>query len=536
MNRTSVPSLDTGLRGGAQNNAFDRQWLRLAALGERGCLLRFHRSRPAASVGRHQAADRELRLDYCERRGMDVVRRLSGGGALYLDPGCLCFSLVLVPAMGWRARGMGELLEVLARGVQEGLRGLGVESAFKAPNDLEVAGRKIASVFAAFEGHALLLQGTVLLRADVRVMLEALRVPTEKLSPDGLAAARERLATLGGCLGREPGLGQVRHALEQGLASGLGIRIRHADAEMAPEFPLETPTPERVLARAVDWSRPGEELLEAVWKGGGATLRARGAFIDEGRRYGRVELAGDLHLGAPEWLERLQSALEGLPVGLAPRWVEAFCRESPPDAVGASAADFAAVLGLLAEKHAARAALGLETAQVNALMLYGGGEGSGVRETLERATVMLVPYCAKPAWCKWRHLDGCSECGLCEVGEAYRLARERGMQVTTVTRYEHLVSTLAEMRRRCVPAYVGMCCSNFYIKRHRAFQEAGMPALLMDISGANCYELKQEEQAYDGSFKAEARLDLEALRKVMRLVPAAAGDTRPVLEGGAPGE
>ena len=29
---------------------------------------------------------------------------------------------------------------------------------------------------------------------------------------------------------------------------------------------------------------------------------------------------------------------------------------------------------------------------------------------------MLVPYCAKPDWCKWRHLDGCTECGLCEVG------------------------------------------------------------------------------------------------------------------------
>jgi lipoate-protein ligase A len=132
---------------------------------------------------------------------------------------------------------------------------------------------------------------------------------------------------------------------------------------------------------------------------------------------------------------------------------------------------------------------------------------------------MLVPYCAKPDWCKWRHQDGCTECGLCEVGEAYRLARERGMRVTTIVRYEHLVETLDRMKRDGEPAYVGMCCSNFFLKRHRAFRDAGIPAVLMDISGANCYELQQEDQAYAGTFQAKATLNEDLLRRVMRFVP-----------------
>jgi len=47
-----------------------------------------------------------------------------------------------------------------------------------------------------------------------------------------------------------------------------------------------------------------------------------------------------------------------------------------------------------------------------------------------------------------------------------------------------------------------------------------MPALLMDISGANCYELQQEDQAYAGKFSAQATLDGALLQKVMQYVPA----------------
>jgi len=146
---------------------------------------------------------------------------------------------------------------------------------------------------------------------------------------------------------------------------------------------------------------------------------------------------------------------------------------------------------------------------------------------------MLLPYCAKPAWCKWRHEDDCVECGKCEVGDAYRLARERNMQVTTITDYEHLTVTLGQMKSDGVAAYVGACCSQFFIKRHHAFREAGMAAVLMDISGANCYELKQEESAYAGQFQAEARLDADMLAKVMQHVPAQP-DEQPQGEAAAP--
>jgi lipoate-protein ligase A len=78
------------------------------------------------------------------------------------------------------------------------------------------------------------------------------------------------------------------------------------------------------------------------------------------------------------------------------------------------------------------------------------------------------------------------------------------------------------MKQRGVSAYVGMCCSDFFLKRHAAFREAGMDAVLLDVVGATCYELKQEHLAYAGAFRAEASLDLDALEKVMALVPCRA--------------
>jgi lipoate-protein ligase A len=162
--------------------------------------------------------------------------------------------------------------------------------------------------------------------------------------------------------------------------------------------------------------------------------------------------------------------------------------------------------------------LDLSMEEANTLMVHGGDQ-VGARGILGLATVMLVPYCAKPPTCKWRNRDGCPECGLCEVGDAYRLARERGMRVISINNFEHLCSVLTDLRAQEVPAYVGMCCEHFYLKRQHAFRAAGIPAVLMDISGANCYELQQEDQAYAGQFQAQSRLNVPVMEKVMRFVP-----------------
>ncbi|MGB0129614.1 MAG: DUF116 domain-containing protein, partial [Rhodocyclaceae bacterium] len=185
---------------------------------------------------------------------------------------------------------------------------------------------------------------------------------------------------------------------------------------------------------------------------------------------------------------------------------------------GFGAEEISRLVALAADKHRVQRVLGLPAQDINTLMVHGSA-GEGALAILGRASVVLVPYCAKPTWCEWRHEDDCPECGLCAVGEAYRLARERGLRAITITNYEHLVTTLTALRQAGEPAYLGMCCGNFYVKRFRAFREAGLPAVLMDIGGANCYELQQEDLAYAGQFAAEAELNGDLLQRVMQFVP-----------------
>ncbi len=513
--KNTLAILDSGLNNAGWNAAFDQDWLAPHAQGERPDLLRFHRSRPSASIGRHQAIDRELRLDYCHEHGIETVRRISGGGTLYLDESQQGVSLIIRRPPNW-----GDLQQILARfcaALAEGLARLGIHARYKAPNDLEIGGRKLASAFFATAGDSLLLHATLLLDADIKTMLEALRAPTEKLTATGLESARQRLITFREMLGEVPPDAVLQQALRQGLANWLDAGWVDAgkpgDIDESRGLPAPNPA-------CIDWSDADDTALEALHKTAGSVLRVRFWPDAEEKLIARLQFAGDLHLHPADALERLQHALTGLPLVQLDAAALAFFSVHHCELIGFTANDVRHLLRLALNKLEQRRKMGLSTAQVNGLMVLDAATGSAATDILARASVMLLPYCAKPAWCKWRHLDGCTECGKCEVGDAYRLARERNMQVTSVTSYEHLSATLAEMKNNGAAAYVGACCSQFFVKRHHAFRDAGIPAVLMDISGANCYELKQEEAAYAGRFQAEARLDADMLRQVMHFVPA----------------
>ncbi|HUX62443.1 lipoyl protein ligase domain-containing protein [Sulfuricella sp.] len=529
MPPNSVEVWDSGLNDGGWNAAFDQGWLALHADGERPDLLRFHRSRPTVSIGRHQARGREIRLDYCRQHGIETVRRTSGGGALYLDENQQGISLIFRRPMDWAGLGLAQILARFCAVLADGLAHLGIQARFKAPNDLEIDGRKLASAFVAIQGDSLLLHATLLCDADIKTMLEALRTPTEKLTVTGLESARQRLSTLKELLGEVPEDAMLQQALRLGIADALGVDFADAAAEVVDSNRCGNDD----TTNETDWSEADDGALEALHKTPGGLLRVRLWLDAEEGHIAKIQFSGDLNLHPADALERLQRALTGLALAQSEPTVRAFFAENCCDLVGFTMDDICHLLQLVLNKLGQQRGMGLSTAQANSLMVLTRGIESDTPTILAQASVVLLPYCAKPAWCKWRHEDDCVECGKCEVGDAYRLARERNMQVTTITDYEHLTVTLGQMKSDGVAAYVGACCSQFFIKRHHAFREAGMAAVLMDISGANCYELKQEESAYAGQFQAEARLDADMLAKVMQHVPAQP-DEQPQGEAAAP--
>jgi lipoate---protein ligase len=356
---------------------------------------------------------------------------------------------------------------------------------------------------------------------DTETLLTVLRAPREKLSPLGVQSARERFITLTELAERHgvpcSGAGDdLEGALQAAFCEAFGLTAL-GDEVPEPEAPV--PPPEPVAAELEqDWNAVRDRTWQAFEPTPGGVLHLRLDPDAGGTRIRHATLAGAVHVSPPTLLADLARELTVAAPGAAEARWRRYLGDGEAQLLGFEAGDLYRLLRRALNRDAEQR-LGMTTEQANTLMVHPAGGVDSAREILDRATVMLVPYCAKPAWCKWRHRDGCPECGQCEVGDAYRMARERGMRVVTITRFEHLRAVLDQMRRDGEPAYVGMCCGNFYLKRAQAFREAGMPAVLMDISGANCYELRQEDQAYAGQFTAEARLNGEVVEKVMRWVP-----------------
>ena len=87
--------IDTGLLPPAENLALNRALLEARQAGEAPSTLRFLRFTPAALLGRHGDAAKELDLEYCRAQGIAVQRRITGGGAIYMDPNVLGWELYL---------------------------------------------------------------------------------------------------------------------------------------------------------------------------------------------------------------------------------------------------------------------------------------------------------------------------------------------------------------------------------------------------------------------------------------------------------
>ena len=206
--------------------AIDEALLTLNAEGKSPNTIRFWRWSPSSvSLGCFQSLEREVDIKVAERRGIDVVRRITGGGAVFHDhDGELTYSVVCgqadVPF------DIVESYKIICGGLVEGFGRLGVSAEFRAVNDVQVNGRKISGSAQTRRWGSVLQHGTVLISPDVRLMFELLRVSPEKISDKFIASAFERVTTLDRELGWKPGIAEVRKAMAGGFEKALGVELR----------------------------------------------------------------------------------------------------------------------------------------------------------------------------------------------------------------------------------------------------------------------------------------------------------------------
>ena len=301
----------------------------------------------------------EVRLEYCAANGIEVGRRITGGGGLFLDEGQPCWELVL----DRRAFG-ADLAATTARicaAAAAGLKRLGVPAAFRPRNDIEVEGRKISGTGGVMDGETLFFQGTLLADFDPARMIEALRIPVEKLARRDLEDARRRVTSLREILGRVPPLEDIHAALLEGFREHFGLDPQWGTATEAEErlaqrlFEEQYGNDEFVHQLDVPAGDPPEVSATLVRRGGAirADIRLEGPARD---RIREALVTGDFFLSPPRALYDLEARLRGMAASGAGDAVEAFFADHSYEMPGLSPLDFReAVEQALAQKtfHAA---------------------------------------------------------------------------------------------------------------------------------------------------------------------------------------
>lgn len=155
--------------------------------------IRFYTWQPSAvSIGYFQSLNDEVDTAFCASRGIDVVRRRTGGGAVYHDrQGEITYSVIAPESV--LPQGITESYLEICGWVIAGLAQLGLAAEFKPINDVLVGGRKISGNAQTRRNGVLLQHGTILYDLDVRTMFTVLKVPKEKISDKMIADVRERV-------------------------------------------------------------------------------------------------------------------------------------------------------------------------------------------------------------------------------------------------------------------------------------------------------------------------------------------------------
>jgi lipoate-protein ligase A len=220
--------VDSGAAGalpGAINMGIDEALLGSVSRGESPPVLRLYRwSPPCVTVGYFQSLDAEVDLEACRAHGVDAVRRLTGGGAVYHD-GEITYSIVLPLGHELAPDDILESYRRICAGLVRSLAILGVDAAFQPINDIAAGGKKISGNAQTRRQGCVLQHGTVLLDLELERMFSILKVPAEKIKGRLIEDVKARVTSLRTILGRPVAYGEAARAIIGGCSSAWGAEL-----------------------------------------------------------------------------------------------------------------------------------------------------------------------------------------------------------------------------------------------------------------------------------------------------------------------
>ncbi|MBG9543989.1 lipoate--protein ligase [Cytobacillus firmus] len=179
--------------------------------------LLFYINEPSIIIGKNQNTVEEINTEYVEDNGIHVVRRLSGGGAVYHDLGNLNFSFI--------TKDDGDSFhnfQKFTEPVTEALQKLGVNAELSGRNDLMAEGRKISGNAQFSTKGRMFSHGTLLFDSEIESVVSALKVKKDKIESKGIKSIRSRVANISEFLDEEITIEEFRTLLLKNIFGDLG--------------------------------------------------------------------------------------------------------------------------------------------------------------------------------------------------------------------------------------------------------------------------------------------------------------------------
>jgi len=255
--------IDSGPAPGSWNLALDDAIFQSVRTGSSPPTLRLYRwSSPALSIGYAQDRDRDVDRDACRARGIDVIRRITGGRAVLHDAE-VTYSVSAPAGLPGFGTGLDEAYRRVAAGLIAGLRLLGLRTAAPAPRDpsrprrqaacfattarheIAVEGRKLVGSAQRREGGAFLQHGSILLESHDELLGQVLRGHAATKSAAGMTGLADVLA-------RCPTPETAAAAIAGGCAAAWGVRFLPVGISPAEERSARTLEERRY--RSEDWN------------------------------------------------------------------------------------------------------------------------------------------------------------------------------------------------------------------------------------------------------------------------------------------
>ncbi|MGV3465239.1 MAG: lipoate--protein ligase [Heyndrickxia sp.] len=177
--------------------------------------LLFYINQPSIIIGKNQNTIEEINTEYVDKNGIIVVRRLSGGGAVYHDLGNLNFSFI--------TKDDGESFHNFMKFTEpviKALKKLGVNAELSGRNDIQVGERKISGNAQFSTRGRMFSHGTLMLDSELENVASALKVKKEKIESKGIKSVRSRVANISEFLDEKVTIEEFRQLLLESIFEG----------------------------------------------------------------------------------------------------------------------------------------------------------------------------------------------------------------------------------------------------------------------------------------------------------------------------